>query len=30
VNIARKGWLTKGHVFNTRSLREIKEYLSLS
>lgn len=30
VNIARKGWLTKEHVFNTRSLHEIKEYLSLS
>ena len=26
VNIARKGWLTRGHVFNTRSLQEVKEY----
>ena len=26
VNIARKGWLTRGHVFNTRSLHEVKEY----
>ena len=26
VNIARKGWLTREHVFNTRSLQEVKEY----
>jgi len=26
VNIARKGWLTRDHVFNTRSLQEVKEY----
>ncbi|MDA8775304.1 DNA polymerase/3'-5' exonuclease PolX [Opitutales bacterium] len=26
VNIARKGWLTRDHVFNTRSLHEVKEY----
>ena len=26
VNIARKGWLTREHVFNTRSLHEVKEY----
>jgi DNA polymerase (family 10) len=26
VNIARKGWLTRGHVFNTRSLQEVREY----
>ena len=26
VNIARKGWLTKNHVFNTRSLHEVTQY----
>ena len=26
VNIARKGWLTKNHVFNTRSLQEVTQY----
>ena len=26
VNIARKGWLTREHVFNTRSLQEVKAY----
>lgn len=26
VNIARKGWLTRDHVFNTRSLNEVREY----
>ena len=26
VNIARKGWLTREHVFNTRSFQEVKEY----
>ena len=26
VNIARKGWLTRDHVFNTQSLHEVKEY----
>lgn len=26
VNIARKGWLTRDHVFNTRSLQEVREY----
>jgi len=27
VNIARKGWLTRDHVFNTRSLNEVSQYL---
>ena len=26
VNIARKGWLTRKHVFNTRSLGEVTQY----
>ena len=26
VNIARKGWLTRDHVFNTRSLQEVIQY----
>ena len=26
VNIARKGWLTRDHVFNTRSLQEVTQY----
>lgn len=26
VNIARKGWLTRDHVFNTRSLDEVTQY----
>lgn len=29
VHIARKGWLTKDHVLNTRSTAEIKSYLGL-
>lgn len=28
VNVARKGWLTKENVFNTRGLKEVKKYLS--
>ena len=28
VNVARKGWLTKGHVLNTRSLSEIKAFFA--
>ncbi len=28
VNIARKGWLTKAHVLNTRSLAEVKAWLA--
>jgi len=30
VNAARKGWLTKENVFNTRPLSEIKNYLGKS
>ena len=28
VNVARKGWLTKEQVFNTRTLAEVKAYLA--
>jgi DNA polymerase (family 10) len=28
VNIARKGWLTKEHVFNTRTLAEVEKYFA--
>ena len=28
VNVARKGWLTKAHVLNTRTLEEVKAYLA--
>lgn len=27
INVARKGWLTKENVFNTRGLKEVKKYL---
>ena len=30
INVARKGWLTKEYVFNTRSLAEIKRYLTIN
>jgi DNA polymerase (family 10) len=28
VNIARKGWLTKAHVLNTRSLADVEKYFA--
>ncbi len=28
INVARKGWLTKAQVFNTRTLAEVKAYLA--
>jgi DNA polymerase (family 10) len=28
VAAARKGWLTKEHVLNTRSLADVKKYLA--
>jgi DNA polymerase (family 10) len=28
VNVARKGWLGREHVFNTRSLKDVQAYLA--